>query len=281
MCKEFQDAISGVGLVPPDHIPAGTIIAFAGLNKSTANKAARCLLFQDGKGGWFMDYSTGLYEVWQAKRGKPYSAEERRAFRQRCEADKQARDEAIVQGHLKAAGKANHIWKRAIFADAGNPYLHRKRVQAHGAKTVNGGSLKGVLIVPLFNASLKRVNVQLIHPDGTKRFLKGGQKQSCFWWLGKPSDTVLVAEGFATAASLYQATGNQTFMAIDSGNLVNVAKIVRAKKPNADIIIMGDNDLNGNGQKAARAAALACGGKYLVPPTVDYDWNDQINAGKP
>lgn len=90
---------------------------------------------------------------------------------------------------------------------------------------------------------------------------------------------MLIAEGFATAASLHQHTGHQTFIAYDAGNLAKVAKIVRAKNPDAEIIIMGDNDESGTGQEAAKAAALACGGKYLIPPTIGYDWNDTINAG--
>jgi len=91
--------------------------------------------------------------------------------------------------------------------------------------------------------------------------------------------TILIAEGFATAASLHEATGHQVFIAFDAGNLVNVAKIIRAKNPDAEIIICGDNDLSGVGQKAARSAALACGGKYIIPDTVGHDWNDSINAG--
>jgi len=71
---------------------------------------------------------------------------------------------------------------------------------------------------------------------------------------------------------------SKTFIAFDAGNLINVAKIVRAKNPDADIIIMGDNDLSGTGQDAAKRAALACGGKYLIPATVGHDWNDEINA---
>jgi len=89
---------------------------------------------------------------------------------------------------------------------------------------------------------------------------------------------VLIAEGFATAESLFEATGNQTFIAFDAGNLANVAKIVRLKNTNAEIIIMGDNDESGVGQDAAKRAALECGGKYLVPATVGHDWNDAINA---
>jgi putative DNA primase/helicase len=134
------------------------------------------------------------------------------------------------------------------------------------------------LIAPIHDASLRLVNLQFIQPDGTKRFLTGGQKKNCFWRIGKKSPTILIAEGFATAASLHEVTGHQVFIAFDAGNLVNVAKIVMAKNPGAEIIIMGDNDASGIGQAAARSAALAIGGKYLLPKTVGQDWNDALNA---
>ena len=95
----------------------------------------------------------------------------------------------------------------------------------------------------------------------------------------KKTSTILIAEGFATAASLYESTGNQVFIAYDAGNLIHVARIVRAKNPTAEIIIAGDNDVSGTGQTAARAAALATNSKYILPPTVGHDWNDHVNAG--
>jgi len=279
MCEAFKNAIRAAGYVPPDIITTGKIIAFAGLNKPKTNKAARCLLFPDRRGGWFQDFTTGLFEVWQMKRESPYTEQEREDFRRQCERDRAAREQAAREDNQQAAAKARRIYKRAVFADAGNLYLHRKQIRPHGAKTGDSGSLKGVLIIPLFDEMLVLVNLQFIQPDGTKRFLSGGKKKCCFWWLGKKTLTVLIVEGFATAASLHEATGKQVFIAFDAGNLANVARIVRAKHPNAEIIIMGDNDENGTGQRYARAAALACGGKYQIPPTVGHDWNDEINAG--
>jgi|WetSurSiteA1Bulk_404760.scaffolds.fasta_scaffold00106_8 putative DNA primase/helicase len=282
MYNEFKDAISAVGLIPPDNIPMGKIIAFAGYQKLKTNKAARCFLFPDGRSGWFMDYSTGLFEVWQSERATPYSKEERQAFREQCERDRVAREAEQVQAREQAIKKALTIWQRAIYTDSDNEYLYRKKVQPHGAKTGDSGNLKGVLILPIYDKDLKLVNLQFIQADGEKRFLSGGKKKNCFWWLGKKSKQnarILIAEGFATAASLQQQTGLQVFIAFDAGNLINVAKIVRAKNPDAEMIIAGDNDVSGTGQTAARAAALAVSGKYLIPPQVGQDWNDAINAG--
>ena len=71
--------------------------------------------------------------------------------------------------------------------------------------------------------------------------------------------------------------------AFDCGNLMDVAQVVRANMPKAIIIIAGDNDRNtpGNpGLTKARAAAIAVGGKLLIPQFADgeigSDWNDWI-----
>lgn len=270
--QEFYDAIRAAGLTPPDPIPTGRIIAFPGLDKRKGNTAARCFLFPDRRGGWFMDYSTGLFEAWQAQRDQPYTAAERQAFRAQCERDRKAREAEQDQAHRAAADKARRIWMYAPPATADNGYCRRKGVPPHGARQTRDGAL----IVPMYDDNLELINLQFIQTDGTKRFLKGGQKQGRFWWIGQRTDTVLIAEGFATAASVYEYTGLQTFIAFDAGNLVNVAEIIKAKRADAEIIITGDNDENGVGQEAARAAALAVGGKYLLPPEPGTDFNDYL-----
>ena len=208
--EQLKTAIQDAGLNAPEHIITGKIIAFPGRGKPKHNKAARCFMFTDRLGGWFMDYSTGLFEVWQAKHRKPYTEQEYQAFKKQCERDRLAREQETAKAHQQTAEKARRIWKRAINADSGNGYLRLKKVQAHGTKTGDFGSLKDILIAPIYDESLKLVNLQFIDQSGQKRFLACGQKKNCFWWIGKKTINVLIAEGFSTAASLYEATGLQT-----------------------------------------------------------------------
>ncbi|MEQ1558265.1 MAG: toprim domain-containing protein [Methyloglobulus sp.] len=181
-----------------------------------------------------------------------------------------------IEGQAAAAVKAREIWDRAtpITERSQHHYLMKKRVQAHGARL-----LGCVLIIPLVDADGRISTVQRIYPDGQKRLLSGGKKSGCYFILGKPTDTILIAEGFATAASLFEHTEKYAVMTGDAGNLLPVSKIIRAKHPGANIIICGDNDASGVGQAAAREAALACGGKFIFPPIEGQDFNDFINAG--
>lgn len=136
-------------------------------------------------------------------------------------------------------------------------------------------------MIRIYDQDKQLVNLQFIDPAGNKRFLSGGKKKSCFSFVGdKLSQTMLICEGYATGASLYQVTGLFTVVALDAGNLEAVALTIRKHYPNHPIIIAGDNDESGTGQKAARSAALAVGGKYILPGRIGHDWNDAINNGE-
>ncbi|HYS42756.1 MAG TPA: DUF3987 domain-containing protein, partial [Geobacteraceae bacterium] len=64
-----------------------------------------------------------------------------------------------------------------------------------------------------------------------------------FHTIGKAKDkTVVIAEGYATGATIHQATGHCVLVAFDSGNLKAVAKAVREKRPDFRIILAADND---------------------------------------
>ena len=135
--------------------------------------------------------------------------------------------------------------------------------------------------MPIYSEARELVSLQFIDADGGKMLLSGGRKRGCFSPIGDFSSVtkLLIAEGYATAASLHESLNLPVLVAIDAGNLEPVALAARRLFPKAEIIVMGDNDESGKGQTEARKAALACGGSYLIPTTLGHDWNDAINAG--
>ena len=174
--------------------------------------------------------------------------------------------------HSDAARKAAYIWQNSQPA-TNHQYLSKKRVKAHGLRTY-----KGSLVIPVFNHDTL-VSVQFIDAEGNKRFLAGSKLKGSYSQLGQyvPDKPILICEGWATGASLFESTGNLILVAFSAGNLKEVAQYVRSLHPTNQIIIMSDNDVSGVGQTAAREAALAIGGKYLIPDTTGFDWNDEIN----
>ena len=95
----------------------------------------------------------------------------------------------------------------------------------------------------------------------------------------------LIAEGYATAATVHELTGAPVVVAFNAGNLLPVARTYRALHPERPIHIAGDDDhrraAEGKpnvGREKAEQAAAAIGGQALFPEfpagSNGTDWND-------
>lgn len=129
---------------------------------------------------------------------------------------------------------------------------------------------RGCLVVPLRDADGRLWSLQVINGQGTKLFPKFGRKQGCFHVLGEAdgAETLAVAEGYATAASVHEALGWPVAVAFDAGNLLPVGRALRERYPAALLVFAGDDDPNrpGNpGRTKAEAAAAAVGGVAVFP----------------
>src|SRR6516164_8706691 len=105
--------------------------------------------------------------------------------------------------------------------------------------------------------------------DGSNNFLRGGRVARCFFTLADKADGPLVlCEGYATGASIHEATGYAVLCAMNCGNLLSVAKAARELWPQREMIVAADNDqwTDGNpGQRKGTAAARAIRAKLGVP----------------
>ncbi|HHB2580793.1 TPA: DUF927 domain-containing protein [Enterobacter roggenkampii] len=141
----------------------------------------------------------------------------------------------------------------------------------------------GSILLPLVDESGVVTAAQTITPQGEKRLLTGSTKRGAYHAVNAPESpqSVLIAEGLATALSVHLMRPDAlTVAAIDAGNLLPVAEVMRRKLPDAEIIIAADNDHHEDGQpntgrEAAEKAALSVAGSVSIPPTSNKaDWND-------
>ena len=91
-----------------------------------------------------------------------------------------------------------------------------------------------------------------------------------FHLIGNPASApvTLIAEGYATAATLHEETGLPAVVAFSANNLLPVAKALRKAYRAARFLVCADDDYltDGNpGQAAASAAALAVSGAWIAP----------------
>jgi len=231
--------------------------------------------FGDGiPAGKFGNWKTGEEVHWRADVGRELSIPEQMAHSRRMAEIKEIRDQALIKKHEAAADTVAKIWELAGLASDEHPYLKRKGVKAHGLRITGDGRL----IAPLYDADGELSSIQYISTDGDKQYHPGGAVKACSYTIGVVSDFCYVVEGFATGATVYEATGKPVVVAYSAGNLLNVTEILRTRSPSLSITIIADNDANGIGKAKAEQAAAKFGASVIVSPVAS-DVNDFVQGG--
>lgn len=284
--SQFCGAIHAAGLTPPDAIEAdGKLHRFASNGKRGDDAGWYVLHGGDIPAGSFGDWRTGLTQTWRADIGRTLTPGEDTAHRAKVETMRREREADEERGHVEAARKAATILQAAQPAPDDYPYLTRKCIKAHGAKVHDG-----LLVLPMRDASGKLWNVERIAPekpaDGKdKKGLYRGRRTGCYFSIGTTKDAaaLCIVEGFATGATIHEATHYPVAVAFNAGNLLAVAKAMRDKFPDLPLILCADDDnqTEGNpGLTKAKEAARAVGALLAIPefgadrPEKATDFND-------
>ncbi len=277
----FQEAINAAGMQPPVDVHAdGEIHRFSPSGKR-GDDAAWYVLHPDGvPAGAFGNWREGLSQTWCAKSDTDMTAAERETHRQRVKAMQAQREAEQLQRYQTAAEAAQARWNAAKPATE-HVYLTAKGIQPHGART----EADGFLILPMRDTTGTLWNIERINPADSKdkKGLPGARRIGCYCGIGKPAGKLIVCEGFATGASIHEATGHAVAVAFTAGNLMAVAKALREKYPALEIVVAADDDWKSNGNPGltkATEAAQAVGGSLAVPvfpaerPDKATDFND-------
>lgn len=236
----FRAAMARAGLSPPDDLLAdGVLHRYRVEGDKAGSKNGWYVLHADGlPAGEFGCWKRGLSETWSAKPDSEMSDAERVALRERIAAMRAAREAERAAQHEAARKKAARLWAEASpRPKATHPYLLKKAVRAYGLR-----QLKDKLLLPVRDTDGQMHGLQLIGEDGGKLFLTGTAKSGHYHALGKPAGVIVIAEGYATGASIHAATGHAVAVAFDAGNLKHVALALRGKYPDTLLVLGGDND---------------------------------------
>lgn len=230
----------------------------------TVGKLTRCRVDGDREArGWYALHElrgadgagllVGSYGIWRgndngAQKVRFYgrdqlSADARTALRKRMDADRRAAERERKRSAARAAERARSTWLR-LAPDGECDYLTRKGVAAHGLRY----SPSGAAAVPMLDAAGQVHGIQILR--GARR---GNAPAKQYWpagvavaghfhLIGVPQWIVLIAEGYATGASLHEATGYPVAIAFDAGNLAPVARAIHKRWPRARMLICADND---------------------------------------
>jgi len=265
---QFRDALALYNLHPPEIVADGAIHRFDSPNDKRGKQSAWYILHDDDlPAGAFGDWKTDLSEKWCSKSVASLAPMERQQYSDRIKQVNERAAAAKLVHQAAAAQVCERIWHMVRDATEDNPYCQRKGIKPFGLREFKD---RRTLIVPVRDADGQLISLQFIDADGGKKFKSGGRIEGGYYSFGgKPIDTVLICEGFATGASLHQATGYPVAIAFHAGNLEAVAKSIRAKLPAMHIIICADNDrfteAGNTGLDHATRAAYAVSGVLAVP----------------
>ena len=187
------------------------------------------------------------------------------ASRKRAETAQEARQDT----HALVAMKCVERWQKATPVSS-HPYLERKDIGAHGIKQEGEN-----LLIPMMDEQGNIWSLQTIAPDGKKLFTKGSRTKGLYFRI-KGEGPVVIAEGYATAVSIYEATGYHVAVSFSCHNLESVARTIRGKLPDERIIIAADSQPPAT-LETARKVARAIDADLAVPS--EKDFNDQMQAG--
>ncbi|MGZ4953558.1 MAG: DUF5906 domain-containing protein [Methylobacter sp.] len=294
------------------------------VNRLETGRMIRCRVEGDReKRGWYILHEitltggdtvlVGSYGIWHGADNNAqkieltkaeFSDEQKAAIKQRIADDKKRADQEQKRRADQSAAKASAAWRK-LEIDGDCDYLHRKGIIAHGVRFTD----KGALAVPMLDTTGRVHGLQFIldknkhkdlitkHGRDKHYWPSGVVKKSHFHLIGSPTNLLLIAEGYATAASIHSATGFPIAVAFDAGNLQSVAQALHKYYPKAQILICADddafsrckhcqqpvqvnlsancphcNELHGKknaGKEFAELAALSVGGRVVSPKFAD------------
>lgn len=224
---------------------------------------------------------------WSSKSTHSMSQAERLEYNMQLEHARAMRDAEQKILHDNAAQEAFKIWQSARVATNDNPYLKRKGVTAADHLREHDDKL----IIPI-TIDDQLTSLQYIKNEGDfsfadggasdKKYLPGGRKKGCYFFIEGDQTTIYIAEGYATARSLNMITSNAAYVCFDKGNIYEVAAHAKKNHPDSRVVIAGDDDVftTGNpGRTKAMQAAEGLGIEAVFPRFASLDgkptdWND-------
>jgi len=271
--EEFAQVLREAGFVLPDNgLPEmdGKRHRVAAEGDKAGSKSGVYQGFMDGRpAGWYQNHRASEGKVnWTSTGAYQYDPAE--SIKQRALAAQKRWDREIKSqnDYARIAKTLAGQWSKMPAAPDSHAYLSRKSVPAAaGVKLDKYDNL----VIPLRNTAGELRTLQYIKPDGTKNLKKDAEKTGNFFVVGgelSPQLPILYAEGYATAASLHQATGIPVVMTVDAGNMVTVSRNLKALYPDTAHIILGEDDFtktDNKGLNKAREAAAAIDGTYIIP----------------
>ncbi|EHY2146351.1 DNA primase [Escherichia coli] len=269
---EFRQVLENAGLVlEKDPEMDGEIHRVPTRDDRRGTQSGAYKAYLDGRpSGWYRDYRSADNSptTWTFSRAENIGPLARLHLKASAQQNRDEKERKLQQQYNKQAGYARSYLNGLPQATA-HEYLTRKGIRAAPGVRLNN---KNELVIPFSNGRGEIRSYQRIPVTGGKdaRILKGSEKSGNWFAFGTPENgrPLLFAEGYATAASLHEATGLPVLMTIDADNMINVAKNARKIWTDSPFVFCADNDHQrkiNKGVSSAKKAAASTHGEVIIP----------------
>ncbi|CAM4473502.1 MAG: hypothetical protein LEGION0403_FIIPPAGN_02403 [Legionella sp.] len=275
---EFKDVLISMGFVVTGHHPLmdGKKHRIEAEGDKKGEKAGFYVGHLDGlPAGYIKNNRTGQEMRWKSK-GYVLSDEDKAILKATALEKIKTREAELEALHQNTAMQLKQKLSRLQELSSTTPYLNSKGIEIHPG--VFTDEEKNTLFVPAFDKNGDIWTMQYIKEDGTKRFAKDSRKEGCFHVVGGMENlslapAIVIAEGYATAATLKQVLDFPVVSAFDAGNLKTVAQGLKERFPDKPILIAGDDDKHlettkkpcNPGKEKALEAASSVDGHVIFP----------------
>lgn len=255
----FRDFIQECGFNRPE-----SIIEDGEIHRYGKNKVDWYLYHphQSNPAGAFGCWKSMEKNVTWCYRGADMSAREREDHETRMAQIRRKVNEDRERAHVQAREEVTKVWAEAKEPE-NHPYLKKKGVGAYGIRIY-----KGDLLIPYRDQNGLLHSVQKITPSGDKFNWSGGEVSGHYHTI-EGTGKAYLCEGYATGATIHEATGATVYIAFSAGNLKEVSPLL----PD-NVIVAADNDTETKGNPGL-TAAMATERQWIIPKGITgTDFND-------
>lgn len=268
--EEFLNRIKSAGVLENAVIADGQKHRISVEGDKGKEQSGFYVLHSDGvANGYFMNNRTGEEIKWNSKENSynsmtPEEKAEMKALYQARKAEREQEDKILTEKAEKAL-YAKFMNKETV---SEHTYLSNKMIEP--TSNIYAGQ-DNTITIPLFNVDGRLKSAQYIDADGNKRFAKNTNKVGAFHIVDgnaadlKSATSIIIAEGYATAASINEAVkepGLKVIAAMSANNLEHTVKAITEKYPAINIVIAADNDLENKVGNIGLNAAKNVSEKY-------------------
>lgn len=222
---------------------SGTIVRVPTQDDKRGKKTGWYILY-DGPilAGSFGDFRAGdTGNTWSSIEKSSMSSSQLVDYQNTIREARLRREAELLVLQKEAAHEAYNIYMDGIPV-ADFKYLVNKKLDGTAMISTSEEYYLGWMMLPLHDEAGDIVSLQFISETGQKYFFTNGRIQGCYNLVKGETDEIYIAEGYATARTVTEATGKMCAVAWNANNLMAVAENIRAKYPNSILIVAGDND---------------------------------------